>query len=225
MKIWARYKVSAMERDANLPRHIRKITWLSALVLFNLSNTGLHASLIEDKPIVISFEGMGRLYSLEDEVAKPMCQKNKLHNGEFLIHYSRIGSKNNNEHLYPFTIYVPAEISLKSNIIFLSCIDEKAKCRNSSVKSGARRSRMHHFVDTGIGPHLLVIGASHSPDEIYRFSTIIKNLNHSYRQSINQDTDKYTLNIDTISRNLMQEMKGHIAHKMFQVINPGQCGS
>lgn len=179
----------------------------------------------EESLIAITFNGTGRLYSLEDEIAKPMCKNHAMSSGEYILHYNRIGTKNSKQLLYPFAVYVPAIGSTQSKLDFVSCLDEKANCPKPTIKSGTRWSQKHLINSGGLGEHLLVVGAGHSEDDIREFSNIVKRMNDNLISTPLQQTSLKSVELDMemIANDLNQQMKNHIGSKIFNVTNPGDC--
>lgn len=179
----------------------------------------------EENLIAITFNGTGRLYSREDEMAKPMCKNNAMNSGEYILHYNRIGTKDSKQLLYPFAVYVPAIGSAQSTLDFVNCLDEKANCPKPTIKSGTRWSQQHLINNSGLGKHLLVVGAGHSEDDIRVFSNIVKRMNDDLISTpLRQASLKYVeLDMEMIASSLNQQMKNHIGSKIFNVTNPGDC--
>ena len=205
------------------------------IVFMLLCVTALEAD--DGDHVPVTFEGIGRLYSLEDEMAKPMCHDDTMHLGEYLIHYNRLGNKSLDERYYPFLIYVPAigETPFGGNpapsrIVFSSCLEASEQCASPTIKSGSRWSHMMSVFSGGIGEHMLLVGAArcHSAvegDPLKDYKDLVAKANANF---IDQPLDKkkvqsVKVNMTKVELFLRQNMPPNYAIQKFQVVNPRDC--
>lgn len=206
---------------------------------FLLSQGTALASLGEGDAVPVTFEGFGRLYSQEDEVAKPMCRGNRLHMGEYLIYYSRLGTKSVEDRYYPFRIYIPAhgkalavgDNSAAWRIAFSSCMQASERCASATVKSGSRWSQMILINSGGVGEYMLLVGAvkymlGSSEDPMRYYKTLVAMMNAHFIDGplAEQKAQSVTIDMAQFEGFLRQHMPENYAARKFQVVSPGDCG-
>lgn len=188
--------------------------------------------------VPVTFEGFGRVYSLEDEMAKPMCQGNVMHMGEYLIHYNRLGNKGVTERYYPFLIYVPAvgESRLVTNpaparITFSSCLEVSEHCASPTIKSGSRWSHMIPVFAGGIGEHMLIVGAvkyrsAAGGDPMKFYKNLVEEMNGQFIDGPMAEihSQSFGINMPQVEAFLYKNMPQNFATRKFNVVNPGDCG-
>lgn len=208
--------------------------------VFLLSQGEALAISVGDDAVPVTFEGFGRLYSQEDEMAKPMCRGNRLHTGEYLIYYSRLGTKSLEERYYPFRIYIPAQgkalavgdSSAAWRITFSSCMQANERCASATVKSGSRWSQMMLINSGGAGEHMLLVGAikdtvGSSEDLMSPYKALVVKMNAYFIDGPLAEQKAQSVSIDMAQFEgfLREHMPANYATRKFQVVSPGGCGS
>lgn len=153
----------------------------------------------------IIFKGMGRLYSMEDEMAKPMCADSRMQLGEYLIHYTKIGLRGAEAEIYPFVIYAPN----KAPMTFISCEDKSASCGKSTIRAGSTWSQMHLMQNYPVGEMMVVVGGLDSQHAIIDLRIKVRALSEG----------------DNAARFKAISMlaKGLAARKTITLVEPGGC--
>ncbi len=207
--------------------------------VFLLSPEMALARLGEGDAVSVTFEGFGRLYSQEDEMAKPMCNGNTLHMGEYLIYYSRLGTKSLEEQYYPFRMYIPAQgkalaadnSSQDWRITFFNCMQASEHCASTTIKSGSRWSGMMPISTGGTGEHMLLVGAAKhtlasSEDLMSNYKALVAKMNAHFIDDplAEQIAQSVTIDMAEVEDFLRQYMPANYATRKFQVVSPGDCG-
>jgi len=153
----------------------------------------------------ITFKGMGRLYSVQDEMAKPMCANNQMQLGEYLIHYTKIGMRSSNAEIYPFVVYAPQEAPM----VFVSCEDRLASCGKPTIRAGSTWSQMHLMQNYPVGEMMVVVGSLSSLEEVSALRSEVLTLtegNNAARFKV-----------------ISKLVKGAAAQQILTLLEPGGC--
>jgi len=196
------------------------LSWADKLTSTKLTDTKQAAT---DTTVV--FKGVGRLYSYDDEVAKPMCQNNTMHSGEYLIHFNKIGIRGNKQPLYPFFIYIPAQINRNSPVQFFACDSKPSNCSQISVKPGRQISRMQFIENSGNGTHMVIVGATAETEgelSLMNLEESILQLNEQLLRNQQTNPEKL-ISLDDMEMTFKKILPPGFANKRFLVVDPGPC--